>query len=77
MGRIWCSRSSGFSVHDRPDLVFTITRKMQIKGIDGLSIAEDNQFIAFEIVSEESRTAVDDEICLAITGVEVVERDFA
>jgi catechol 2,3-dioxygenase-like lactoylglutathione lyase family enzyme len=29
MGRIWCSRSSGFGVHDGPDLAFTIVRKMQ------------------------------------------------
>ena len=29
MGRIWRSRSSGFGVHDGPDLAFTIVRSMQ------------------------------------------------
>jgi hypothetical protein len=47
---------------------------VQIEGIDGLTGAEDKQFIAFEIESDESRAAVDDESSLAVARVEVVDR---
>jgi len=30
MDRIWCSRCSGFGVHDGPDSAFTMARKMHI-----------------------------------------------
>jgi hypothetical protein len=50
---------------------------VQIKGIGGLIIAEDQQFVAFEIESEESCAAADYKIGVAISGVEVVNRDLS
>jgi hypothetical protein len=49
---------------------------VQIEGIDGLSVAKNEQFMAFEIESDESRAAIVVESGLAISRVEAIQRDF-
>ena len=50
---------------------------IQIKGVGRLRVAEDEEPVAREIETDESRAAADDEGREPLAGVEILERDLA